>query len=436
MIFISYSSIDTEQAQALRARLERDGLSCWMAPEDIRAGQDYASEIPAAIANCDVFLLFLTDNAQRSTWVPKELDTAINLSRTVIPFVAKDLVMTPAFVFKLVNVQAVMATGNDGKDYASLTKALRQHLPVTSEKPAPVPEPQQAAKQKTEPSSSRKKYSRKALWISLLAVVLCAALVCAGILATKTAQPSASPETSEPEGSAGSSELVVMSPSISVREGSYLLLVHADDTCTIVEYTDKTVKNLTVPSRILGYKVTGIGDTAFSDCDQLVSIELPDEITEIGELAFQRCDQLSSIQLPDGLTKIGAAAFSGCNSLTTVEFPSGLQDIGNYAFWLTSVKEVCLPNHLTHYGAYAFSLSTTVIVIKNTTAEDTIRQLDYAREFVFADACVWCKGSGLCWYCHGLGVVQHNLYKPVEQCDHCLGTGDCLRCDGKGYIIP
>lgn len=194
MIFISYSSIDTEQAQALRARLERDGLSCWMAPEDIRAGQDYASEIPAAIANCDVFLLFLTDNAQRSTWVPKELDTAINLSRTVIPFVAKDLVMTPAFVFKLVNVQAVTATGNDGKDYASLTKALRQHLPVTSEKPAPVPEPQQAAKQKTEPSSSRKKYSRKALWISLLAVVLCAALVCAGILATKTAQPSASPE--------------------------------------------------------------------------------------------------------------------------------------------------------------------------------------------------------------------------------------------------
>ena len=76
MVFISYSSRDYEQAQKLRIRLEQDGITCWMAPENIRAGQDYASEIPAAIANCSVFLLLLTDNAQRSTWVPKELDTA------------------------------------------------------------------------------------------------------------------------------------------------------------------------------------------------------------------------------------------------------------------------------------------------------------------------------------------------------------------------
>lgn len=436
MIFISYSSIDTEWAQTLRARLERDGLSCWMAPEDIRAGQDYASEIPAAIANCSVFLLLLTDNAQRSTWIPKELDTAINLSKPIIPFVADGLVMIPAFVFKLVNVQAVMATGNDEKDYDSLAKALRQRLPIPTEKPFPAPEAPQAAKQEAKLSPSRKKNSRKALWSGLLILLLCAALVCAGIIAATMARHSTAPESSDPN----SSELVIMSPSISVREGSYLLLVHADDTCTIVEYTDKTVESLTVPSRILGYKVTGIGETAFSNCNRLVSIKLPDEVTEIGELAFRWCDQLASIQFPDALTKIGVAAFSGCHSLTSVEFPSGLQYIDNQAFLTTGLKEVRLPNHLTHYGAYAFSTSTTVIVMKNTTTEDTIHRLAYdmglPQEFVFAQECSRCRGRGLCISCRGSGEKQYNLYKPAELCLLCAGTGNCSRCVGKGYTVP
>lgn len=108
-VFISYSSKNYSTAAELRRVLETNGFSCWMAPESIPAGSDYAAEIPVAIQNCSAFVLVLSKEAQLSTWVPKELDIALTCNRVVIPIHTDNADVVQAFNFRLTNVQRIEA---------------------------------------------------------------------------------------------------------------------------------------------------------------------------------------------------------------------------------------------------------------------------------------------------------------------------------------
>ena len=65
-VFISYKSEQIDRAREVKRSFEQDGFSCWMAPESIPGGSSYAGEIDRAISGCSVFVLILTDSAQRS----------------------------------------------------------------------------------------------------------------------------------------------------------------------------------------------------------------------------------------------------------------------------------------------------------------------------------------------------------------------------------
>ena len=81
-----------------------------------------------------------------------------------------------------------------------------------------------------------------------------------------------------------------------------------------------------------GIPVTGIGETAFSRCNTLTSIIIPDNVTSIGEYAFSFCSALTSIEIPGGVTSIEKNVFYGCSSLTSIEIPDSVTSIGDYAF--------------------------------------------------------------------------------------------------------
>ena len=137
--------------------------------------------------------------------------------------------------------------------------------------------------------------------------------------------------------------------------------------------------------------MTSIGDRAFSDCDSLTSITLPEGLTSIGERAFFDCYNLTSITIPSSVTSIGDRAFEGCTKLTSITvdesnanycsedgvlfdkakaaliqyprakagaeyiIPSGVTSIGAYAFYYCdSLKSVEIPTGVTSIGAYAF----------------------------------------------------------------------------------
>lgn len=62
------------------------------------------------------------------------------------------------------------------------------------------------------------------------------------------------------------------------------------------------------------------------------SYAIPDSVTSIGESAFSFCNSLTSINIPDCVNDIGDGAFAGCNSLTSINIPNSVTNIGDYAF--------------------------------------------------------------------------------------------------------
>ena len=105
-----------------------------------------------------------------------------------------------------------------------------------------------------------------------------------------------------------------------------------------------------------------IGNSAFSNCTNLTTVELGDGVTSIGTSAFLKCKQLSSIAIGSGVISIGTSAFNGCTALTNANIGSGA--IGESAFnGCTSLANVTLGNGVTSIGKNAFLRCTALTSI-------------------------------------------------------------------------
>ena len=87
------------------------------------------------------------------------------------------------------------------------------------------------------------------------------------------------------------------------------------------------IKNLAINS-----KCKIIIGGAFSGCNSLTSVTIPDSVMCIGGRAFLNCSSLTNITIPDSVTSIGISAFWGCTSLTSANIPSSVTSIGSGAF--------------------------------------------------------------------------------------------------------
>lgn len=111
-------------------------------------------------------------------------------------------------------------------------------------------------------------------------------------------------------------------------------------------------KNLT--TLVLGEDIQTIGNYAFECCTSLTGVTIPQSVTSIGYSAFEGCTALDPLII-NGPTLIGNHAFTGCKSLTSLTLCPDIQTIGDYAFDVTSLKTVTLPKNLTSIGEYAFA---------------------------------------------------------------------------------
>ncbi|NPV92741.1 MAG: leucine-rich repeat protein [Firmicutes bacterium] len=87
-----------------------------------------------------------------------------------------------------------------------------------------------------------------------------------------------------------------------------------------------------IPSAYGGYPVTGIGQEAFANADNITAVSLPASIKTIGAQAFYSCDHLAAVNIPEGVTFIGSEAFVFCKDLTHIDIPNSIQSIGTRAF--------------------------------------------------------------------------------------------------------
>lgn len=123
-VFISYSSLDVQEANRVIRLLQQMKISYWKAPEMIPAGSSYAREIPQAIRDCKIFLLIVSQASQDSVWVEKEIDTAIHYRRTILPLRIDNEPMNDMFYFYLNNIQAIFYNN----DVVAAFQALQQRL--------------------------------------------------------------------------------------------------------------------------------------------------------------------------------------------------------------------------------------------------------------------------------------------------------------------
>src|SRR5271170_3481581 len=89
--FISYASKDKTIADAVCARLESDGIRCWIAPRDIVAGTSYGEAIIDAIHGAKVMVLVFSSSANTSGHIPKEVERAVSNGVAILPFRIEDV---------------------------------------------------------------------------------------------------------------------------------------------------------------------------------------------------------------------------------------------------------------------------------------------------------------------------------------------------------
>ena len=113
------------------------------------------------------------------------------------------------------------------------------------------------------------------------------------------------------------------------------------------------------------YKVTKVGDFAFSLCDKLTEVVLEEGITEIGEQTFFGCNALLNIGYPASLTTIGRGAFRGCRNLKHTNLPANLATIGQETFAENqfSDNKIVIPNKITTIPLASFESSKLQIVV-------------------------------------------------------------------------
>ena len=122
----------------------------------------------------------------------------------------------------------------------------------------------------------------------------------------------------------------------------------------------KTKGTITIPTKVNGFKVTGISHSGLSGLIYLSSLNLPSTLTTLEPYAFMSL-AASSIEIPDGVTAIPNDAFSSA-TIQSITLPKGIKSIGTMAFRAcTKLTSITIPASVETIGAYAFERCNSLL---------------------------------------------------------------------------
>lgn len=191
-----------------------------------------------------------------------------------------------------------------------------------------------------------------------------------------------------------------------ITEGDYQYSELDDGTVAIKKYTGEE-SQVVIPSELGGKTVTGIGDSAFTFCENITSVTIPSAVTSIGKSAFFLCKSLEKVEFqPESqLKSIDKGAFGTCTQLTDIIIPMGVTTIGNEVFYqCTSLESIKIPASVTNIGDCTFYNCSGLISV----------------EFQSGSELEWIP-EGLFWRCTNL--------KEIELPSGITGIGDCVFSD-------
>ncbi len=242
-----------------------------------------------------------------------------------------------------------------------------------------------------------------------------------------------------------------------------------DGKAEIILCKENNDSTLQIPQSIDGYKVIGIGESAFkkdlsftkvllpegieyiSDnaffaCSKLQSVAFPNSLESIGDRAFAYCENLSELELCENIKNFGEGAFysciklkrvlffstaesisdkmfAHCSDLETFCFNSNTRTVGdNVFFGCDNLKSVFIPSSIDAIGYCAFSFTGTSSMFfegtktqwnklkKNITGNVTV-SFKHTHSFAAESGCVLKKGSY--GYCKECGFAQYQTKESI-----------------------
>jgi TIR domain-containing protein len=111
-IFISYKNEDRDAAQRVCASLERESITCWMAPRDIPAGREWPTAIVEAIEGCSALVVVLSSNSKNAKQISREAELADKAGVPIFTLRIDDVEPPPGLNYFLSNVQWLDAIGD------------------------------------------------------------------------------------------------------------------------------------------------------------------------------------------------------------------------------------------------------------------------------------------------------------------------------------
>lgn len=189
-IFISHSSDDFAMAENVCGLLEENGHKCFLAPRDIRSGYEYAEEIMNGIESSELMLLLLSEKANKSPHVLREVERAVSKCIPIIVYKLEDVKLTKSMEYFLMSHQWV-----NGKPDVLSQEILSCVAEFASKKSSQAIEVPQTDFSQTE----KLKKSYKGI---VLLLVLVAAVLAVGLLIFLKMQGADEAEENKPENKA------------------------------------------------------------------------------------------------------------------------------------------------------------------------------------------------------------------------------------------
>ncbi|MEQ1872484.1 MAG: toll/interleukin-1 receptor domain-containing protein [Ilumatobacteraceae bacterium] len=84
-VFISHASTDAADAAAVRDLLQELGYATWIAPDDLVGASSWAEQILAAVGRCHALVVLISDAANRSEHVAREVSIAADAGKPIVP---------------------------------------------------------------------------------------------------------------------------------------------------------------------------------------------------------------------------------------------------------------------------------------------------------------------------------------------------------------
>src|SRR5688572_19957864 len=137
--FISFASENREKAEAICASLERRGFVCWIAPRDVLAGREYADEIIGGIERSASVVLVLSEAANASVFVDREIERAFSKQKPIFPVRIEEVTPSPSLELFISGTHWLDAWEGDWDQHmARLARDLAGPAgkPITSGRPA------------------------------------------------------------------------------------------------------------------------------------------------------------------------------------------------------------------------------------------------------------------------------------------------------------